>query len=52
MEGGTEDSTAQASKDREIELIRKRIQNKKLSVTLYKSNINTVTEELVSLEIL
>ena len=49
MKGDTEDSTVQGSKDREIELInrkisrkRKVIQIKKLSDTQCESNINTV----------
>ena len=55
MEGDKEDSTVQGSKDREIELISKKvsrkgkvIQKKKLSDTQRESNINTVAEELVS----
>ena len=57
MEGDTEDSTVQGSKDREIKLISRKasrkikgIQKKKLSDTKCESNINTVTEELVSSE--
>ena len=54
-EDDTEDSTVQGSKDREMELIsrkvqrkRKGIQKKKLSDTQCESNINTVGKELVS----
>ena len=59
LEGDTEDTTVQYSIDREIKLRsrkiwikreKKGIQKKKLSDTQYKSNINTVTEELVSSE--
>ena len=55
MEGDKEDSTVQGSKDRDIELISRKvsrkgkgIQKKKLSDTQRESNINTVAEELVS----
>ena len=58
MEGDTEDSTVQCSKDTEIELISKKfwwkikkgVQIKKLIDTQCESNINTVAEELVSSE--
>ena len=57
IEGDTEDLTVQGLKDREIDLIsrkvsrrRKGIQKKKLSHTQCESNINTIFEELVSSE--
>ena len=55
MEGDTEDSTVQCSKDREIELISRKVSRKRkgiqkmiLSDTQCESNINTAPEELVS----
>ena len=57
MQGDAEDSTVQGSKNRETELISRKvsrkskvIQKKKLSDTQCESNINTVTEELASSE--
>ena len=57
MEGDTEDSTVQGPKDREIELISKKVSRKgkgipkkKLSDTQWGSNISTVAEELASSE--
>ena len=51
MEGDTEESTVQGSEDREIKLISRKVSRKiKLSDTKCESNINTVTEELVSSE--
>ena len=57
MQGDAEDSTVQGSKNRETELISRKvsrkskvIQKKKLSDTQRESNINTVTEELASSE--
>ena len=55
MEGDTKNLTVQDLKDREIDLIsrkvwRKRKENKKLIDTQCESNINTVAEELVSSE--
>ena len=54
MEGDTEDATVQGSKDKDIELItrkvtrkRKGIYKKKLSDALCESNIKTIAEELV-----
>ena len=54
LEGDKEDSTVQGSRDREIELISRKvstkrtcIQKKKLSDTQCESNINTVAENLV-----
>ena len=55
MESDTEDSTVQCSKDREIELISRKVSRKRkgiqkmiLSDTQCESNINTAPEELVS----
>ena len=57
MEGDTEDSPVQDSKDKEIQLISRKvsrkgkdIQKKKLRDTQFESNINTVAEELASSE--
>ena len=55
MEGDTKNLTVQDLKDREIDLIsrkvwRKRKENKKLIDTQCESNINTAAEELVSSE--
>ena len=57
MEGDTEDSPVQGLKDKEIQLISRKlsrkgkgIQKKKLRDTQFESNINTVAEELASSE--
>ena len=57
MEGDAEDSTVQGSKDREIDLIsrkvsrkRKDIEKKKLSDTQCENDINIVAEDFVSSE--
>ena len=57
MEGDTEDSPVQDSKDKEIQLTSRKvsrkgkdIQKKKLRDTQFESNINTVAEELASSE--
>ena len=57
MVGDAEDSTVQGSKDREIELIsrkvskkRKGIQKRKLSARQCESSINTVAGQLASSE--
>ena len=51
MEGDGEDSTPQCSKDREIELISRKVSIKRKSIQKKKlSDINTIAEELISSE--